>query len=226
MGGERLLVVDDDENLRSMLCAALGHHGFAVEGAGDGVAGLAAISHLKPDLVVLDVMMRGMDGFELCRRMRADGDETPVLFLTARDDSRDRVHGLKLGGDDYLDKPFNLDELVARIQAILRRTGSVSGGVLSCGDVALDDAAHLVSKAGQYVHLSLTEYNLLHYLLLNQGRVVSKPQILESVWGYDFDTDGGVVETYIGYLRRKIDTTQPRLIHTIRGAGYALRAPP
>ena len=225
MGGERLLVVDDDENLRSMLCAALGHHGFVAEGAGDGMAGLAAVSDLKPDLVVLDVMMPGIDGFELCRRMRAGGDETPVLFLTARGESRDRVHGLKLGGDDYLDKPFSLDELVARIRAIFRRTRP-AGGVLSCGDVSLDDGAHLVSKAGQHVHLSLTEYNLLHYLLLNQGRVVSKPQILENVWGYDFETDGGVVETYIGYLRRKIDTAPPRLIHTIRGAGYTLRVQP
>ena len=228
MSGERLLVVDDDENLRSMLCAALRHHGFVVSTASDGVEGLAALQGSKRDLVVLDVMMPRIDGFEVCRRMRAAGDDTPVLFLTARDASRDKVHGLQLGADDYLDKPFSLDELVARIQAILRRAGAGSPGgtLLECGDLSLDDEAHIVSKAGRQVHLSPTEFNLLRYLLLNQGRVVSKPQILEHVWGYGFETDGGVVETYIGYLRRKVDMTQPRLLHTIRGVGYTLRVRP
>ena len=228
MSGERLLVVDDDENLRSMLCAALRHHGFVVGAATDGVEALAALQESKQDLVVLDVMMPRIDGFEVCRRMRADGDHTPVLFLTARDASRDKVHGLRLGADDYLEKPFSLEELVARIQAILRRAGAGSSGgsLLVCGDLSLDDDAHIVSKAGRDVHLSPTEHNLLRYLLLNQGRVVSKQQILENVWGYGIETDGGVVETYIGYLRRKIDTTQPRLIHTIRGVGYTLRVRP
>ena len=228
MSGERLLVVDDDENLRSMLSAALRHHGFVVAAANDGGQGLAALGDSRPDLVVLDVMMPGIDGFEVCRRMRADGDDTPVLFLTARDASRDKVHGLGLGADDYLEKPFSLDELVARIRAILRRSGAGSpdGILLECGDLSLDDDAHIVSKAGRHVHLSPTEYNLLRYLLLNQGRVVSKPQILQNVWGYGFETDGGVVETYIGYLRRKVDTTQPRLLHTIRGVGYTLRVRP
>jgi two-component system OmpR family response regulator len=228
MSGERILVVDDDENLRSMLSAALRHHGFVVDAANDGVQGLAALKDSRPDLVVLDVMMPGIDGFEVCRRMRADGDDTPMLFLTARDASRDKVHGLRLGADDYLEKPFSLDELVARIRAILRRSGAGSpdGSLLECGDLSLDDDAHIVSKAGRHVHLSPTEYNLLRYLLLNQGRVVSKPQILQNVWGYGFETDGGVVETYIGYLRRKVDTTQPRLLHTIRGVGYTLRVRP
>ncbi len=228
MGGERLLVVDDDENLRSMLCAALRHHGFVVEAANDGVQGLAALEESNLDLVVLDVMMPRIDGFEVCRRMRSDGDDTPVLFLTARDAGRDKVHGLRLGADDYLEKPFSLDELVARIQAILRRAGAGSSGgdLLVCGDISLDDDAHIVSKAGRHVHLSPTEHNLLRYLLLNQGRVVSKLQILQNVWGYGFETDGGVVETYVGYLRRKIDTTEPRLIHTIRGVGYTLRVQP
>lgn len=228
MSGERLLVVDDDENLRSMLCAALRHHGFVVSTANDGVEALAALEGSKRDLVVLDVMMPRIDGFEVCRRMRAAGDDTPVLFLTARDASRDKVHGLQLGADDYLEKPFSLDELVARIQAILRRAGagSMGGSLLECGDLSLDEDAHIVSKTGRHVHLSPTEFNLLRYLLLNQGRVVSKPQILEQVWGYGFETHGGIVETYIGYLRRKVDTTHPRLIHTIRGVGYTLRVRP
>lgn len=228
MSGERLLVVDDDENLRTMLCAALRHHGFAVDPANNGTEGLAALQESVHDLVVLDVMMPDVDGFEVCRQMRASGDDTPVLFLTARDDSRDKVHGLRLGADDYLQKPFSLDELVARIQAILRRASTMPSdtAVLSFADLVLDDQAHTVSKAGDYIHLSPTEYNLLHYLLLNQGRVVSKTQILQNVWDYGFETDGGVVETYIGYLRRKVDTTKPQLIHTIRGVGYTLRVQP
>ena len=227
MTGERLLVVDDEENLRSMLCAALQHHGFDVVTAVDGAEALATIATERPDLVVLDVMMPGLDGFEVCRRMRADQDLTPVLFLTARDGTEDKVRGLKLGADDYLEKPFSLEELVARIEAILRRSGAASdASVLELEDVRLDDDAHLVTKAGDIVHLSPTEYRLLRYLLLNQGRVVSKAQILNSVWDYHFDGDAGVVETYVGYLRRKLDTTEPKLIHTVRGAGYTMRVQP
>ena len=223
----QLLVVDDEDNLRSMLAAALRHHGFAVALAVDGNDALNALRESSPDLVVLDVMMPELDGFEVCRRMRADGDETPVLFLTARDATEDKVRGLRLGGDDYLEKPFSLEELIARIEAILRRTATAPPStVLRLEDVELDDDAHTVMKAGTHVHLSPTEFKLLRYLLTNQGRVMSKSQILEHVWEYDFDGDGGVVETYIGYLRRKVDTTDPKLIHTIRGTGYTMRVQP
>ncbi len=226
MPGAHLLIVDDEENLRSMLGAALRHHGFQVSTVGDGRTALDAIGELSPDLVLLDVMLPDLDGFEVCRRLRAEGDRTPVLFLTARDATDDKVRGLTLGGDDYLQKPFSLEELVARATAVLRRTGHVQEQrtILRCGDVELDDDAHQVLKAGDEVSLSPTEYNLLRYLLINQGRVVSKAQILDHVWQYDFGGDGGVVETYVGYLRRKVDTTEPKLIATIRGVGYTIRS--
>ena len=169
-------------------------------------------------------MMPDLDGFEVCRRMRNGGVKTPVLFLTARDATEDKVRGLTLGGDDYLVKPFSLDELVARISAVLRRSGlERAGAVLRCADLEMDDDAHLVRRGGAEVPLSPTEYNLLRFLLANQGRVLSKPQILDHVWQYDFGGDGGVVETYIGYLRKKVDHVDPRLIQTVRGFGYALR---
>lgn len=228
MAGEHLLVVDDEENLRSMLSAALRHHGFEISLATNGREALAAVEDSNPDLVVLDVMMPDLDGFEVCRRLRADNNHTPVLFLTARDSTDDKVRGFTLGGDDYLEKPFSLEELVARVTAILRRVGALKedGSVLVLEDLSLDDDAHIVLKAGEHIHLSPTEYKLLRYLLINQGRVLSKAQILDHVWEYDFDGDGGVVETYIGYLRRKLDTTDPKLIHTIRGAGYTIRLQP
>ena len=226
MTGERLLLVDDEENLRSMLEAALRHTGFEVHPVASGRQALDAIDTVKPDLVVLDVMLPDLDGFEVCQRLRSSGNRTPVLFLTARDATDDKVRGLTMGGDDYLAKPFSLDELVARIGAVLRRTGSEkSDARLACGDIELDDDAHQVTKAGRDVALSPTEYNLLRYLLINQGRVVSKAQILDHVWQYDFGGDGGVVETYIGYLRRKLDSAERRLIHTVRGVGYSLREP-
>jgi two-component system OmpR family response regulator len=225
MAGERLLLVDDEDNLRSMLEAALRYEGFDVHAVSSGRDALARATQQAPDLVVLDVMMPDLDGFEVCRRLRNDGVRTPVLFLTARDATDDKVRGLTLGGDDYLVKPFSLDELVARITAILRRAGLTrAGSVLRCADLELDDEAHLVRRGGVDVSLSPTEYNLLRFLLANQGRVVSKPQILDHVWQYDFGGDGGVVETYIGYLRKKLDRVEPRLIHTVRGFGYALRA--
>jgi two-component system OmpR family response regulator len=226
MTGERLLLVDDEDNLRSMLEAALRHSGFEVDPAATGREALDAVPEVKPDLIVLDVMLPDLDGFDVCQRLRAGGDRTPVLFLTARDGTEDKVRGLTMGGDDYLVKPFSLDELVARIHAVLRRTGGArDDGVLRCVDLELDDEAHLVTRAGSEVALSPTEYNLLRYLLINQGRVLSKAQILDHVWQYDFGGDGGVVETYIGYLRRKVDTIEPRLIHTVRGVGYTLREP-
>ena len=224
MTGQKLLLVDDEENLRSMLAAALQHHGYKVTTARNGREALAAIPKDRPDLVLLDVMMPDLDGFEVCRRLRNDGSRVPVLFLTARDATEDKVRGLTLGGDDYLVKPFSLEELVARAQAVLRRSGLAQADtVLRLADLELDDDAHRVQRAGVEVALSPTEYNLLRFLLVNQGRVMSKAQILDHVWQYDFGGDGGVVETYIGYLRRKVDNVEPRLIHTIRGVGYTLR---
>jgi len=225
MTGERLLLVDDEDNLRSMLDAALRYHGFEVVAVASGREALDAAGTDRPDLIVLDVMLPDLDGFEVCRRLRADGVRIPVLFLTARDATEDKVRGLTLGGDDYLVKPFSLEELVARVQAVLRRSGLARPDetVLRCADLELDDDRHRVVRAGREVSLSPTEYNLLRYLLLNQGRVLSKAQILDHVWQYDFGGDGGVVETYIGYLRRKVDNVEPRLIQTIRGVGYTLR---
>ncbi|MEO6318070.1 MAG: response regulator transcription factor [Acidimicrobiales bacterium] len=222
----RLLLVDDEDNLRSMLEAALRHSGFEVHPVANGRDAIEAVPAVQPDLIVLDVMLPDLDGFDVCKRLRTGGDRTPVLFLTARDATEDKVRGLTLGGDDYLVKPFSLEELVARITAVLRRTGlDPAAEELRCGDLVMDDDAHLVTKAGAEVALSPTEYNLLRYLLANRGRVMSKAQILDHVWDYDFGGDGGVVETYIGYLRRKLDTTTPRLIQTIRGVGYTIRAP-
>jgi two-component system, OmpR family, response regulator len=209
-----------------MLEAALRHSGFEVHPVANGRDAIDAVPEIEPDLIVLDVMLPDLDGFDVCKRLRQTGDRTPVLFLTARDATEDKVRGLTLGGDDYLVKPFSLEELVARITAVLRRAGlDPDARELQCGDLSMDDDAHLVHKAGQEVSLSPTEYNLLRYLLTNKGRVVSKAQILDHVWDYDFGGDGGVVETYIGYLRRKLDTGQPRLIQTIRGVGYTLRVP-
>ena len=227
MAGERLLLVDDEENLRSMLEAALRHNGFDVVAVAGGREALEAVPSVQPDLVVLDVMLPDLDGFEVCRRLRSDGSKAPVLFLTARDATEDKVRGLTLGGDDYLVKPFSLDELVARVHAVLRRAGlsKTDDSVLRCADLELDDDAHRVLRADTEVRLSPTEFNLLRYLLLNKNRVLSKAQILDHVWQYDFGGDGGIVETYVGYLRRKVDGGEPKLIHTIRGVGYTIRDP-
>ena len=220
-----ILLVDDEDNLRSMLDAALSHHGFTVDPAANGRTAIEKALAAAPDLILLDVMMPGLDGFEVCRRLRADGVKTPILFLTAKDTTEDTVRGLTLGGDDYLTKPFSLEELVARVNSLLRRSGteSASSAVLSYADLILDDDAHRVTRAGVEIRLSPTEFDLLRFLLTNQGRVMSKAQILDHVWHFDFDGDGGIVETYVGYLRRKIDHDEPRLIHTIRGVGYTLR---
>ena len=224
MTSSTLLLVDDEEHLRSMLAAALRHNGFGVEAVDSGRAALDVLPSVRPDLVVLDVMMPDLDGFEVCRRIRSDGSHVPVLFLTARDTTEDKVRGLTLGGDDYLVKPFSLEELVARVEALLRRAGqSRPDAAMVCGDLEMDDDAHRVRRGGVEISLSPTEYNLLRYLLVNQGRVLSKAQILDHVWQYDFGGDGGVVETYIGYLRKKLGRDDAPLIHTIRGVGYTLR---
>ncbi|MCB1030136.1 MAG: response regulator transcription factor [Acidimicrobiales bacterium] len=226
MGKASILLVDDEDNLRSMLEAALRHHGFEVHPVANGRSALESAATICPDLIVLDVMLPDLDGFEVCRRLRTESNQTPVLFLTARDSTEDKVRGLTLGGDDYLVKPFSLEELIARIDTILRRSGFTrSDALMRCGDLILDDDAHLVTRAGREISLSPTEYNLLRYLLINQGRVLSKSQILDHVWNYDFGGDGGVVETYVGYLRRKLDNEGPSLIQTVRAVGYVIRAP-
>ena len=226
VSGERLLLVDDEDNLRSMLDAALRHNGFEVHAVASGRAAIDQAAQVDPDLIVLDVMLPDLDGFEVCRRLRADGIRTPVVFLTAKDATEDKVRGLTLGGDDYLVKPFSLDELVARINAVLRRTGAgTSDSVYRCADLEMDDDAHRVTRGGHEISLSPTEYNLLRYLLANKDRVLSKAQILDHVWQFDFNGDGGIVETYIGYLRRKVDRGDVKLIHTIRSVGYTIREP-
>ena len=224
MSGERLLLVDDEENLRSMLAAALAHSGFEVTTAENGREALTLTKEILPDLILLDVMMPDLDGFEVCRRLRAEYVKVPIIFLTARDETSDKVRGLTTGGDDYLVKPFSLDELVARVQAVLRRSGVANSDVvLRCEDLELDDDAHRVTRAGVDIQLSPTEFNLLRFLLANQGRVLSRAQILDHVWQYDFGGDGRIVETYIAYLRKKIETGDVRLIQTVRGVGYTLR---
>ena len=224
----RLLVVDDEPNIVELLSASLRFAGFEVHTATSGSQALSRAAAVAPDLVVLDVMMPGLDGFEVVRRMRQDGLQAPVLFLTARDAVEDRITGLTLGADDYVTKPFSLGEVVARIRAILRRAGlaaEAGSERLVFADLALDEDAHEVFKGGELVELSPTEFKLLRYLMANPGRVLSKAQILDHVWHYDFGGEATVVESYISYLRRKVDTTEPRLIHTVRGVGYVLRVP-
>ncbi|WP_370444368.1 response regulator transcription factor [Blastococcus sp. TF02A-30] len=225
----RLLVVDDEPNIRELLSASLRYAGFEVVTAADGHQALALAESFRPDLLVLDVMMPGLDGFGVVRRLRESGRRTPVLFLTARDAAEDKVSGLTLGGDDYVTKPFSLDEVVARIRAVLRRTAGAQQAAeaprLTFADIELDEESHEVLKAGQLISLSPTEFKLLRYLMANAGRVLSKAQILDHVWNYDFNGEANVVESYISYLRRKVDTTEPRLLHTIRGVGYTLRLP-
>jgi two-component system OmpR family response regulator len=223
----RILVVDDEDNIVELLSVSLKFQGFEVHTATNGWAALDMARGVKPDAVILDVMMPGMDGFGVLRRLRADGVNAPVLFLTARDSLQDKVAALTLGGDDYVTKPFSLEEVVARLRVILRRTGK---GVtehrnvrLTFADIELDDDTHEVWKAGEPISLSPTEFTLLRYFLVNAGTVLSKPKILDHVWRYDFGGDVNVVESYVSYLRRKIDTGEKRLLHTLRGVGYVMR---
>ena len=223
----RLLVVEDDPNILELLSASLRFAGFDVATATTGSDAVAAARAGRPDLVVLDVMLPDLDGFEVMRRLRDGGVRTPVVFLTARDATDDKIRGLTLGGDDYVTKPFSLEELTARIRAVLRRTTDPTDGSprLTFADLELDEETHEVWRNGARVSLSPTEFKLLRYLMLNAGRVLSKAQILDHVWNYDFRGEDNIVESYISYLRRKVDTVEPRLIHTLRGVGYVLRKP-
>jgi two-component system, OmpR family, response regulator len=222
----RILVVDDEPYITDLLGAALRFEGFSVDVAVTGSEALEMARPSQHDLVLLDVMLPDLNGNEVCKKLRAVGVETPIVFLTAREATEDKVSGLTAGADDYVTKPFSLDELVARIRAILRRTGrtdSDSKNRLSFEDLVIDEEAHEVWRQGQLVDLTATEFNLLRYLLLNARRVVSKSEILDNVWDYDFDGDPSIVETYISYLRKKIDRFSPPLIQTVRGVGYSLR---
>lgn len=231
----RLLVVDDEPNIRDLLASSLRFAGFEVITASNGTEAVTAALNENLDLLVLDVMMPDMDGFSVTRRLRERGILTPVVFLTARDDMQDKVQGLTVGGDDYITKPFGLEEVVARIRAVLRRTKKDDGGddgVLRVADIELDEDAHEVRRAGKSIELSPTEFKLLRYLMLNEGRVVSKSQILDHVWEYDWEGEANIIESYISYLRRKIDSVAPEggvpateLIQTRRGVGYMIRAP-
>jgi two-component system OmpR family response regulator len=222
-----VLVVDDEANIAELVATALRYEGFEVRTAADGAGALAAVRDLAPDLVVLDVMLPDTDGFELQARIRGDGRHVPVLFLTARDAVEDRVRGLTLGADDYMTKPFSLEELVARVHAVLRRTSSevALSHRMSFADLELDEETREVRRGDRRIQLSPTEFSLLRYLLLNSRKVLSKAQILDHVWQYDFGGDGRIVETYISYLRKKVDRDGPALIHTLRGVGYSLRLP-
>ena len=223
---ERILVVDDEDSITELVSTALRFVGFEVQTASNGRQALTEAAYFMPHLIVLDVMMPGLDGFEVCRRLRANGEYVPVIFLTARDDHDDKLRGFTHGGDDYVTKPFSLEELVARIGAVLRRARSTAASPVNrhrYADLELDEDAHRVWRGGELVHLSPTEFRLLRYLLVNAERVVSKYQILDHVWQYDFGGDANVVETYISYLRKKIDDREPKLIQTVRGIGYSLR---
>jgi two-component system OmpR family response regulator len=227
----QVLVVDDEPNIRELVQVALKFHGCSVTTAGTGKDALRQAEADRPDLIVLDVMLPDMDGFEVCRRLRAAGNEVPVIFLTARDTSSDTVTGLAIGGDDYVTKPFSVESLVARVRAVLRRASRTAQGdqhdgdseILRAGDIELDEGRWTVHRAGVAVELSPTEFRLLAYLMRHPGRVLTRAQLLESVWGWDYAGESQIVETYVSYLRRKLDPLGPPMIHTQRGVGYSLR---
>ena len=223
----RVLVVDDEENVVHLVASALRFDGFETVTADNGNSALAAVAEHDPDLVVLDVMMPGLDGQAVLQHLRAAGSVVPVIFLTARDTAADRVSGLRSGADDYVVKPFSVEELLARVHAVLRRTQAEldRDGVLRVADLELDENSHEVTRAGEEIHLTATEFELLRYLMRNERVVLSKAQILDRVWKYDFQGQSNIVELYIGYLRKKVDHVEPKLIHTVRGAGYVVKAP-
>jgi two-component system, OmpR family, response regulator len=233
----KVLVVDDEPNIRELVEVALKFHGCAVAVSASGKDALHQVETYEPDLMILDVMLPDMDGFEVCRTLRSDGNDVPVIFLTARDTTSDTIRGLTLGGDDFVTKPFSVEALVARVRAVLRRTtrapegmaradGGGSMDLLQVGDLELDEEHWIVRRGGTPVELSPTEFRLLAYLMRNQGRMLTRQQLLENVWGWEFAGQSQVVETYVSYLRRKLDPLGPPLIHTQRGVGYSLRLPP
>jgi two-component system OmpR family response regulator len=224
-GARRVLVVDDEAYITDLVSTAFRYEGFEVAEAHNGRDALRAVSAARPDLIVLDVMLPDLDGIEVTRRLRGDGVRVPVIFLTARDATEDKIAGLTVGGDDYVSKPFSLDELIARARAILRRTNPGNdAGPIRFADLEMDEETREVTRAGVEIQLSATEFKLLRYLMLNPRRVMSKGQILDHVWQYDFGGDPNVCETYISYLRKKLDPLGPPLIHTVRGVGYVLKA--
>ena len=225
----KLLVVDDEPNIVELLTVSLKFQNFEVFSANSGHEALRVAREVNPDAYILDVMMPGMDGFELLGKLRQEGLDGPVLYLTAKDGVDQRIHGLTIGADDYVTKPFSLEEVITRLRVIMRRGGaaeeSTNDATMSYADLTLNDDTHEVTKAGELIELSPTEFNLLRYLMQNKEVVLSKSKILDNVWHYDFGGDGNVVESYISYLRRKIDTGDTQLIHTVRGVGYVLRTP-
>jgi two-component system, OmpR family, response regulator len=225
--GPRILVVDDELSIVDAVATSLRYEGFTVDEASTGRRALVLAQESAPDLVILDVMLPDIDGLAVTRRLRSEGIRVPVIFLTARDALQDKVAGLTVGGDDYLTKPFALAELIARVRSLLRRTGLETNddGLLHFADIEMDEKAHEVRRAGHTVALTATEFSLLRYFLLNPRHVLSKPQILDHVWHYEFDGDGNVVETYVSYIRKKLEKYGPPIIHTVRLVGYALREP-
>jgi two-component system, OmpR family, response regulator len=223
----RVLVVDDEPKIVDVIGMALRFQGFAVDSAATGREAIAKVGDFKPDLMVLDVMLPDMEGFDVAERLGAGPSRVPIVFLTAKDATEDKIRGLTLGGDDYMTKPFSLEELIARIRSILRRAGlsEPASGRIVFEDVELDEDAHEVTRGGSFIELTATEYRLLRYFLLNPRRVLTRAQLLEHVWQYDFGGDARVLETYVSYLRKKLDVHGPPLIHTVRGVGYALRRP-
>jgi two-component system OmpR family response regulator len=224
----RILVVDDERAITDLVAMALKYEGFDVATAASAREARTAVMDFRPALVVLDVGLPDEDGFALVQRLIVDGIKVPVIFLTARDSTEEKVRGLTIGGDDYVTKPFSIEELVARVRVVLRRhagAGDRQGTRLQLADLELDEDTHEVFRAGQVVELTNTEFRLLRYLLMNAGRVLSRSQILDHVWKYDFGGDASVLETYISYLRRKVDQAEPSLIHTVRGVGYVCRVP-
>ena len=225
----KVLVVDDEPNIVELLTVSLKFQNFEVFSANSGNEALRIAREVNPDAYILDVMMPGMDGFELLGNLRQEGLDGPVLYLTAKDGVDQRIHGLTIGADDYVTKPFSLEEVITRLRVIMRRGGaaeeSTNDATMSYADLTLNDDTHEVTKAGELIELSPTEFNLLRYLMQNKEVVLSKSKILDNVWHYDFGGDGNVVESYISYLRRKIDTGETQLIHTVRGVGYVLRTP-
>ena len=226
---QRILVVDDENSISELIATSLKFVGFDVRTAASGAQALQIAEEFKPHALILDVMLPDQNGFEVCRQLRNEGHNVGVLFLTAKDSTEDKIAGLTIGGDDYMTKPFSLEELVARLRALLRRTGATQvipdDEKIRFADLELDEATHEVRRAGNLIDLSPTEFLLLRYLMINADRVVSKSQILDHVWQYDFRGDMGIVETYVSYLRKKIDIYDPALIHTVRGVGYRLRLP-